>query len=692
MSIVKRSTTMLNENKKLAKLGYRPDVDGLRGISVLLVLLFHTGEIVSGGFVGVDVFFVISGFLITSIICYEIQEEKFLLRKFWSKRIRRILPASLACILGTLVLSGIVMLPNDYISTAKSAFASAIACGNVFFWRDGGYFAGPSETKPFLHFWSLAVEEQFYLFYPLLLVALFRVRRASVAKILLAIAVASFVVSVLGVYYKPTATFYLLPTRAWELLIGGVLALTPVADLKRGKAELLSVLGILMILIPAFAFDSQTPFPGIAAAVPCLGAILLIRAHSSANEPLGKKLLEFKPLVFVGVISYSLYLWHWPVLALMKYCLIEISFLTGLYAIVASFALAYLSWRYVEQRFRARPKDKLAKSQNNEFWRPILWGLSGTLCLLLLSSLIVLADGFGSRFKASIQPNLDDAVWHGRSLRTTDGKTDFPRIGDTSSTEDQFLVWGDSHAMMMSEVVSDTAQKCGVAGRFVSVPGAPPLPNIFRNHGKKPPSARTNEIIQYIVDNQIPNVILIARWSAYSDGYTLGDLRFEERGKSVNDFIIGDDETIEYGKEDGRRVLKEKLTEIVTELQNSGTQVWLVQQIPEQNGPTALPLLLEKHLSLSARYYPATWEDNQKRQSHTNATLSEMKKLGAFVLETHDLCFDADLHPILVHEGRACYNDNDHLTRYGASHLLETMFLNVMRQVSSHPESVASGS
>jgi peptidoglycan/LPS O-acetylase OafA/YrhL len=237
---------------------YRPDVDGLRAVSIILVLLFHTGEVLTGGFVGVDVFFVISGFLITSLIKREIDEGRFSLRRFWIRRVRRILPASIGCVLGTLALSGIVMLPTDFEETAKSAIASVTAVANVYFWRDGGYFAGPSDQEPFLHFWSLAVEEQFYLCYPPFLFLAAKLRRVSLFQCLLCLGVLSFLLSVWGVANKPVASFYLLPTRAWELAVGGLLAFAPKREFPRIGRELSGVAGLLMILLAGASLGSRS--------------------------------------------------------------------------------------------------------------------------------------------------------------------------------------------------------------------------------------------------------------------------------------------------------------------------------------------------------------------------------------------------------------------------------------------------
>ena len=658
---------------------YRRDIDGLRAISVLLVILFHAGGIVSGGYVGVDVFFVISGFLITSIIQTEVSNGTFSMRRFWARRVRRILPASIACIALTILFSAIVMLPDDFICVAESAAACCVAAGNVFFWRYGGYFAGPSETMPFLHFWSLAVEEQFYLFYPFLLYGLSKARRISTLKCLCLLAFASFILSVLSVQFKPTAGFYLLPFRAWELLIGGILATIPVSDCKEIYRQSSSLLGLCLILVPAFLYTSHTPFPGFAALVPCLGAFALIWANRGETQTLVGRLFELKALVFIGIISYSLYLWHWPVLALARYAFIEINLVSGCCAIVVSFLMAVVSWAFIEQKFRSRKSSPPSTTRNTPVFA---WGAVATLCALLLSLFISYSDGLPWRFRESLTPHLENAQWSGREIQTLDAETKFPRVGDLDTPIDSFVVWGDSHAMMMSEVIAQAAKQSRIAGRFISVPGAPPLPRVWRQHGTKPPSKRSAKIIEYLQKGSIKNVILVARWSAYAEGYTDGDLLFEERGKKSTAFIIGDEKTKQYCKEDGRRVLRSQLKQLSKTLAKAGITLWLLQQVPEQLGPTAMPYLLEKHISLPASYSPATYQQYLARHGATLEILNSLKQFGAQVIETEDLIFPTEESPpILFRDGQACFKDNDHLTRFGASALLRDRWNSVMNTI-----------
>ena len=288
------------------------------------MLLYHAGLGFTGGYVGVDVFFVISGFLITALISEELSLNQFELREFWGRRIRRILPASTMMCLLVLIAGMFLLLPTDFNELAESASAHQLLFSNVFFWRRLSYFAGPSEVKPLLHTWSLAVEEQFYLFYPVLLIILRNVSRTRHLIILTSLFFLSLILSEWAVWHHPSAAFFLLPTRMWELLAGGIAFFCPISNRKKIWQEVGAWMGIALILMAGVLFDSDTEFPGFWALLPCGGSFLLIYCNGTSLTSVGR-LLSFRPVVFTGLLSYSLYLWHWPILAYMHYCLVVIS-------------------------------------------------------------------------------------------------------------------------------------------------------------------------------------------------------------------------------------------------------------------------------------------------------------------------------------------------------------------------------
>ncbi|HYK43019.1 MAG TPA: acyltransferase, partial [Thermoanaerobaculia bacterium] len=316
-----------------SSLSYRPEIDGLRGVAVVLVVLFHAGFGCPGGYVGVDVFFVISGFLITSLIWKDLEGERFTFARFWERRARRIVPALVAVVAATLFAGWFLLLPADYERLGRSAASQAVFAANVHFWLTGGYFAPAAAEQPLLHTWSLALEEQFYWIVPVALFLVFgarRFERRRSSMILAAIGcgiVSSFTLSVWGVAHHPSAAFYLLPTRAWELLLGSLVAFLPMrSQPSQGRAvrELAAIGGVALILLAAFGYRATTPFPGAAALAPCLGAALWIRSNgretSASPAPTLAGSVLSRPLpVFVGLASYSLYLWHWPFLAFARY-------------------------------------------------------------------------------------------------------------------------------------------------------------------------------------------------------------------------------------------------------------------------------------------------------------------------------------------------------------------------------------
>lgn len=342
---------------------YRPEIDGLRALAVLPVILFHAGfPAFSGGFVGVDVFFVISGFLITGIILNDLDKGRFSLLTFYERRARRILPALVLVVTLCIPFTWLWFTPLDMRDFGQSVTAVAVFASNILFWREAGYFFGASELKPLLHTWSLAVEEQYYVLVPLLLMVVWRLGRARAVMAAVAVLmVLSFALAEWASVHRRDAAFYLLPMRAWELMIGAAAALylfrrdgkTPAP---RRLAEPLAVLGLGLIAVAVILYDSSTPFPGMYALAPTVGTVLLILFARPGT--MSHRLLASRVLVSVGLISYSAYLWHQPLFAFARYRELdgEPSDVLMLALCVVTLPLAYASWRWVEQPCRDRTK------------------------------------------------------------------------------------------------------------------------------------------------------------------------------------------------------------------------------------------------------------------------------------------------------------------------------------------------
>ena len=379
--------------------GYRADIDGLRALAVVAVVCYHASlSFASGGFVGVDVFFVISGYLISSIIMRDIGQNRFSVLTFYERRIRRIFPAMLAMFVVVSAFAYRLLLPSELVTYGQSLLAALFSGSNFFFWKQNGYFDAANIYKPLLHTWSLSVEEQFYLLFPPFLLLLQKFAQKKMKAAIVSLAILSFAASALIARDNQTAAFYFTPLRAWELLIGTILSQKYLpqmrSDLSRNTA---SILGVLSILLPMHFYTEATHFPGFAAVPPCVGAALIIAAGEGGPSVIGR-VLSWRPIVFIGLISYSIYLWHWPLVVFQTSDLVLVP---GAYLdrhivrpaiLVGSIVLGYLSWRFIEQPFRAG-KTRMS--------RPKLFILAGSSALVLsvFAGTMIAAKGVPSRYR-----------------------------------------------------------------------------------------------------------------------------------------------------------------------------------------------------------------------------------------------------------------------------------------------------
>jgi peptidoglycan/LPS O-acetylase OafA/YrhL len=452
---------------------YRRDIDGLRAVAVIPVILFHGGfHTFSGGFVGVDVFFVISGYLITTIILSEKERGTFSLVNFYERRTRRILPALFLVMLVSLPFAWMWLLPSDMKDFSQSLVAVSTFSSNIFFWKTSGYWGAANELKPLLHTWSLAVEEQYYVLFPLFLMLMWRFRKRWILSSFMVIAAISLLAAQWGAYNAPSATFFLLSTRGWELAIGASIAFYFLYRTKtihtllshKFVDETLSLAGLLMIGYAVFAYNEHVPFPSFYALIPTVGTGLII-LFSSSQTVVGR-LLSTKLLVGIGLISYSAYLWHQPLFAFARHrSLTEPSGLLYSGLAVLSIALAYLSWRYVEKPFRSR----------NGFSRKTIFTFSviGSVAFIVIGLAGYMTDGFVNRFtKSDILLQTIDEKWkvnHGLSVTCEGSFTLSPDC--RTSDEPEILIWGDSYAMHLvqgilasnpdAKIIQMTKTACG---------------------------------------------------------------------------------------------------------------------------------------------------------------------------------------------------------------------------------------
>jgi peptidoglycan/LPS O-acetylase OafA/YrhL len=391
---------MEREIMTASPLKYRPDIDGLRALAVLPVVFCHVGlKGFSGGFIGVDIFFVISGYLISRIILEEIQTNSFSLAGFYERRIRRIFPALIAMLLGSFVMGWLFLLPNEMVELNQAMLSALFSVSNFYLNASTGYFDAPSVLQPMLHTWSLAVEEQFYIFFPLLLLALAKWMpgKRMLLAVLSTVFILSFMISAYGAHEHETWAFYLLHSRAWELLVGTFIALGVLPEARnRLLREGVALLGLVMILIAIFTFRESMEFPGFAALLPVLGAGMIIYAGRVQGSLVGS-LLALRPVVFIGLISYSLYLWHWPFIVFYRIGTFAGEGSIGWQAqaglIAVSLVAAVISWKFIEQPFRSRKGHAF-------FTRQRLFALAGASSAVLAVAFAIgwFNGGYAMRF------------------------------------------------------------------------------------------------------------------------------------------------------------------------------------------------------------------------------------------------------------------------------------------------------
>ncbi|ARP68113.1 MULTISPECIES: acyltransferase family protein [Mesorhizobium] len=498
---------------------YRADISGLRAVAVVPVVLYHAGfSAVSGGFVGVDVFFVISGFLITSDIIERTDRGEFSLLDFYHRRVRRIFPALFAMLAACFAMGWFVLPPGEFIGFGNSAIAAAISASNFFFYVNTNYFTEAATSLPLLHTWSLAVEEQFYFLWPLVVILMMRWLRPWAAVIVAALGIISITAAQHWLQSDPPFVFYMLPTRAWELLTGGLIALPAAKAMRptRTIAELLAASGLALITASLFLLNQDTPFPGLYALAPCIGAALIIAAGFH-RDTMVSKALSIKPAAFIGLTSYSLYLWHWPLLVFAGIYRNRELFVSERVAVVLAALLASaLSWRFVERPFRRRATG----------WKwmvPTAGTMAGVCCLSLA---IIYSSGFPSRGPddgPSVQAlRAERAKFESSSCLQRGGL--IPKTGECilgfGNIAPRVVLWGDSQAAHLASALDEAARTTGVRVRQITKAGCAPFPDMTMLPASPLradcPAFNASALQSVLADPNITLVILAGRWNAYS--------------------------------------------------------------------------------------------------------------------------------------------------------------------------------
>lgn len=449
---------------------YRGEIDGLRALAIIPVILFHAGfDFFSGGFIGVDVFFVISGYLITSIVIEDIENKRFNIMYFYERRMRRILPALIIVMLVCIPFAWVWMLPSQMKDFSQSIVATSIFVSNIFFWKTSGYFDPSSEEKPLIHTWSLAVEEQYYFLFPIFLIITWRYGKNRIFWMIVLMTSISLLLSEWGLRNKPIANFYLLPTRAWELLMGSIAAFI---IMKNGvkKNNILAFFGLSLIVISMLIYEEKIPFPSIYALAPVIGVFLIIL--NADNETWVGKILSTKVLTGIGLISYSAYLWHQPLFVFGK--IQQGGSTTNIFMLslsLISFFLAYFSWKYIENIFRDR--EKIHK---NKFFLIIFIGIILTFFLGIIGNYKAheLRSGQFNPYHKLMNLKLGEYIADNRFLQKESWKIlrnlakddnygvlnnpfDEKLWYDLSSSNERILVVGNSHSKDIYNILSQSS-------------------------------------------------------------------------------------------------------------------------------------------------------------------------------------------------------------------------------------------
>jgi peptidoglycan/LPS O-acetylase OafA/YrhL len=501
-----------------AHLSYRPDIDGLRALAVVPVVLYHNGLGFPGGYVGVDIFFVISGFLITKIIYTLVTEGKFSFVEFYDRRIRRLFPALFVMLAVVAVWSVVYLIWLDLEDFGGSLAAATTYVSNFYFYSEASsYFQEDVRTMPLLHTWSLAVEEQFYIIVPFAIFALASgMSRRWHVPVLAAVSIVSFLFCVWQTSYSPDAAFYLLPARAWELGVGGILAIGAFEVRNRWLRESLALVGLAAILFAIFQFYDGMPFPSWRVAIPTMGTVAILSAGRSGS--LVNRLLATTPFTFIGKVSYSFYLWHWPVILAFTYgALSPTSVGTSVLSVVVSFALAVLSWQYVERPFRQRRLLPDAKS----LFAGAAFASAATVGLGLL---LYVSHGLPQRHSPKVlalgpnvaerQPSRPECHEDAAERAAADRLC----LRGAPGVPPSFILAGDSHAYALSDGLFAAARKRGLAGVQFTAPDFAPLPGRSSLDGAEEDTLSPILAAYLRRHPNIRTIVLTAFWSRNASG------------------------------------------------------------------------------------------------------------------------------------------------------------------------------
>lgn len=640
---------------------YRPEIDGLRAVAVIPVILFHSGsKIFSGGFVGVDIFFVISGYLITTLLIQDIYNNFFSVINFYERRARRILPALFVMVIFTLFIGWFILTPYFYRDLFQTSVSVAFFLSNVLLYIKSGYFSAISELKPLLHTWSLSVEEQFYILFPIFLLVIWRFGEKVVFWSIMFIIILSLTLSEWMWRNDDSANFYLLPTRIWELLLGSVAALILQKHQFKGN-DIISILGLLAIFYGIFFFSEETPFPSVYALLPVLGALSLI--FFANEQSVTAKLLSNKILVGIGLISYSLYLWHQPVFSFMRHLKIdEPNNYDFILSFIIIFIISYLSWKFVEQPFRN--KQKIGKLF---IW---IFSISSLICLCLIGYIGHKKLGFPERLSLETQAISKGAFDKNPRQRECHFKDEYDNLEKScilgANVKPNYALIGDSHGDMFAHELHKKLLSLNLASYNFAFSQCTPIH--FKNNTSNHYSNKCfQKIIKFLETNEnIDTVIVSYRWSTLitGKGYGVENLKLKENHLNVTQDIMKRRAAIVLSK--------------IEEISKIDKKIILIYPVPEAG--VDVPNFITKQRMLYDKEF--LYEISYKDYINRNRYLIEQFDKAEFnynikrIYPNKIFCYKKIDNGFCktVLKGQSLYSDDDHLSNYGASFVVSSIF------------------
>ena len=668
-----------------SKLSYRAEIDGLRAIAVVSVILYHAQMVFfgsdwfDGGFIGVDIFFVISGYLITRIILSELQSKgSFSFLNFYERRARRILPMLFVVMFASIPYAWQKLLPSDFVEYAESILASLFFGSNFFFYfSTTEYGADSALLKPFLHTWSLGVEEQFYLAFPILAIVAFKFFRKHFLTILVGLSLLSLQFAELMEVRNSDLNFYLPFSRFWELAIGSMLAYRELNYKTSDKGigtKILPMLGLYLIVYSILFFDGTTPHPSFHTLMPIIGVALII-GFASKDELVGR-MLGSKPFVWIGLISYSAYLWHFPIFAFSRIGGRNLDLYDKFELLLLTIVLSVLSYFVIEKPFRKAVRLRL-----------FLITISiSSLLVIVGCSYVIKSDGVATKFRFGFDPNIINTaqpsyLYGDKGCESKDAiyfdETQFCVLGDISKSKVDFLLVGDSHAMHAQPLLSKISNQFGLKGIFGGNSGCPPLLGIYPFRGGPHPNDWSKSCYgfnhngyEFVKNNDIKTVFLVARWDYYVDGANKGALN------NISDV------SLEFGDiKQTRKVYKEAVNRTFEAYRALGVKVVVVLQVPHQNknvkrfledllGESSITQRKRKLIEASSNGVPRNEHlDRQKIATSAWKELATTYNNNELIIidPTSDFC-DADRCAFITNDF-AVYTDFDHASEQGYDRL-----------------------